>query len=301
MKSFVKSLIIMALLSLSIYSFGQEQKPQAIYVENEFIIWLEQGIDASTFAANSNAGITPVRQLSKRLNIWLFEITGSKELREDKMYRLAKNNDVRIVQNNHTNIVQREIVPDDPYYSQQWAPAIMSLPQTWDTFTTGGVTATGDTIVVAVIDGGVDLGHEDLNFWKNSHEIPNNGVDDDNNGYIDDFHGWNAYNHNGNVPSNDHGTHVSGIIGAVGNNQKGVCGVNWNVKVMPVSGSSGNESIVVELIHTFWRCGRDTTKAMVRRGLSSWPPILLSVLITAIPMIIRFGVRCMTKWAKSES
>lgn len=246
MKSFVRSLIIMALLSLSMYSFGQEQKPQAIYVENEFIIWLEQGVDASTFAANSNAGITPVRQLSKRLNIWLFEITDSKELREDKMYRLAKNNDVRIVQNNHTNIVQREIVPDDPYYSQQWAPAIMSLPQTWDTFTTGGVTATGDTIVVAVIDGGVDLGHEDLNFWKNSHEIPNNGVDDDNNGYIDDFHGWNAYNHNGNVPSNDHGTHVSGIIGAVGNNQKGVCGVNWNVKVMPVGGSSGNESIVVE-------------------------------------------------------
>ena len=246
MKSFVKSLIIMALLSLSIYSFGQEQKPQAIYVENEFIIWLEQGIDASTFAANSNAGITPVRQLSKRLNIWLFEITGSKELREDKMYRLAKNNDVRIVQNNHTNIVQREIVPDDPYYSQQWAPAIMSLPQTWDTFTTGGVTATGDTIVVAVIDGGVDLGHEDLNFWKNSHEIPNNGVDDDNNGYIDDFHGWNAYNHNGNVPSNDHGTHVAGIIGAVGNNRIGVCGVNWNVQVMPVAGSSGNESIVVE-------------------------------------------------------
>ena len=60
------------------------------------------------------------------------------------------------------------------------------------------------------------------------------------------YHGWNAYNHNGYVGSNNHGTHVSGIIGAVGNNGKGVCGVNWNVKVMPIGGSSSNESIVVE-------------------------------------------------------
>ena len=48
------------------------------------------------------------------------------------------------------------------------------------------------------------------------------------------------------VGSNNHGTHVSGIIGAVGNNGKGVCGVNWNVKIMPIGGSSSNESIVVE-------------------------------------------------------
>ena len=162
------------------------------------------------------------------------------------MDRLALNADVRVIQNNHTNIKLREAVPDDPYYYQQWAPAIMSLPQAWEAFTTGGVTATGDTIVVAVIDGGAYLAHEDLNFWKNYHEIPNNGIDDDGNGYMDDYHGWNAYNHNGNISSDDHGTHVAGIIGAVGNNGRGVCGVNWNVRVMPVGGSSGNESIVVE-------------------------------------------------------
>ena len=99
---------------------------------------------------------------------------------------------------------------------------------------------------MAVIDGGMDWTHEDLNCWENSHEIPYNGIDDDNNGYIDDYRGWNAYNHNGTVGSNQHGTHVSGIIGAVGNNETGVCGVNWNVKVMPIAGSSGNESVVVE-------------------------------------------------------
>ena len=249
MKSSIKSTILLTVLFLPMFSFGQEQNTNAessTYVENEFIIWLEQNVDAPTFAANSNAGIMPKRQLSERLNIWLFEITDSKEAREDKMLRLTKNADVRVIQNNHTNIVLRESIPNDPYYSQQWAPAIMSLPQAWEEFTTGGVTATGDTIVVAVIDGGADWGHEDLNCWINFDEIPNNGIDDDGNGYIDDFHGWNAYNHNGYVSSNHHGTHVSGIIGAVGNNGIGVCGVNWNVKVMPICGSSGNESIVVE-------------------------------------------------------
>ena len=239
----------MALMALSVFSYAQEpeqSQESTTYVENEFIIWLEQDVDAADFAAKSNTGIMPKRQLSKRLNIWLFEINDNKELREDKMRRLNANADVRVIQNNHTNITLREAIPDDPFFGQQWAPAIMNLPQAWEEFTTGGVTATGDTIVVAVIDGGADWTHEDLNCWENAHEIPNNGIDDDGNGYIDDFHGWNAYNHNGYVGSNNHGTHVSGIIGAVGNNGKGVCGVNWNVKIMPICGSSSNESVVVE-------------------------------------------------------
>ena len=249
MKQICKSLIFLTLMLFSLVSFGQGQKPQgssSTFVEDELIIWLEQGVDVSTFVASVDAGITPKRQLSQRLNIWLFEIADKAESREAKMERLWKNPDVRVVQNNHTNIQLREAIPDDPYYGQQWAPAIMSLPQAWEDFTTGGVTSTGDTIVVAVIDGGCDWTHEDLNCWVNAHEIPYNGIDDDGNGYIDDYHGWNAYNHNGNVGSNNHGTHVSGIIGAVGDNGKGVCGVNWNVRIMPIGGSSGNESIVVE-------------------------------------------------------
>lgn len=249
MKTIIKPLFIFAIMALSMFSYAQEsQKSQesTTYVENEFIIWLEQGVDATTFAANSNVGISPKRMLSQRLNIWLFEIADKAESREVKMDQLWKNPDVRVIQNNHTNITLREAIPDDPYFSQQWAPAIISLPQAWEEFTTGGVTATGDTIVVAVIDGGTDWSHEDLNCWINTHEIPNNGIDDDNNGYVDDYRGWNAYNHNGYVGSSHHGTHVSGIIGAVGNNEIGVCGVNWNVKVMSICGSSSDESIVVE-------------------------------------------------------
>lgn len=243
----MKHIILLVLLLLSALSYAQETNSETTnYVENEFIIWLEQDIDASTFAVNSGIEIMPKRLLSERLNIWLFEISYNKQSREDKMRHLATHNDVRLIQNNHTNIMLRELVPDDPYYNIQWAPAIMNLPQAWEEFAIGGVTATGDTIVVAVIDGGCDWTHEDLNCWINTHEIPYNGIDDDGNGYIDDYHGWNAYNHNGNVGSNNHGTHVSGIIGAIGNNGKGVCGVNWNVQIMPIGGSSGNESIVVE-------------------------------------------------------
>ena len=244
----MKHITLLVLMLLPVLSFAQEPqtKPSTPYVENEFIIWLEQGVDASTFAANTDMGLAPKRLLSERLNIWLFEIAGNKEPREDKMHRLAAHKDVRVIQNNHTNIVLREAIPDDPYFDMQWAPTIMNLPQAWEEFTTGGVTATGDTIVVAVIDSGTDWTHEDLNCWINANEIPNNGIDDDGNGYIDDYHGWNAYNHNGYVGSSSHGTHVAGIIGAVGNNGTGVSGVNWNVQIMPIGGSSGNESIVVE-------------------------------------------------------
>ena len=216
------------------------------YVENEFIIWLEQGVDATQFAANSNEGITPKRLLSKRLNIWLFEITNGVEQRGIKMSNLSKNANIKHIQNNHTNISLRSITPNDSYYDLQWAPAKIGLPKVWDEFATGGITADGDEIVVAVIDAGFDINHEDLSFWKNIHDIPNNGIDDDNNGYIDDYHGWNAYNETGNIVVDRHGTLVAGVIGAIGNNGKGVSGVNWNVKVLPVCGSSSDESIVFE-------------------------------------------------------
>jgi subtilisin family serine protease len=100
--------------------------------------------------------------------------------------------------------------------------------------------------VVAVVDIGFDLNHEDLDLWKNYEEIPGNGIDDDQNGYIDDYDGWNATLHNGEILTAEHGAHISGIIGAVGNNGIGVTGVNWNVKVMPVNSPTGIESGIVE-------------------------------------------------------
>jgi hypothetical protein len=111
--------------------------------------------------------------------------------------------------------------------------------------TTGGVTSQGDSIVIAIIDCGYDLNHPDLNFWKNYQEIPNDSIDNDNNGYTDDFNGWHAGNNNDVITVCNHGTHVAGIAGAIGNNGSGVAGVNWNVKIMPVQPSSSNQALVV--------------------------------------------------------
>lgn len=248
--------LTLGLLLLSMLAYGQENysanntsntaaEAEKAFVENEFIIWLEEGVDAAEFAANSSEQIKPKQLLSKSLNIWLFEITNNSKQRGAIFSNLSRNGNIKHIQNNHINLNLREKTPDDPLFSQQWAPTKMQLPLAWEKYTTGGYTATGDTIVVAVIDQGFALNHEDLNYWKNTREIPNNGIDDDNNGYIDDYDGWNAYSNNANIPSDSHGTHVAGIIGAIGNNGKGVAGANWNVKVMPIAGSSGTESTVV--------------------------------------------------------
>ncbi|MEM7655762.1 MAG: GEVED domain-containing protein, partial [Bacteroidota bacterium] len=101
-------------------------------------------------------------------------------------------------------------------------------------------------IVGAVIDAGLAVNQEDLSYYENTAEIPGNGLDDDNNGYVDDVQGWNAYNSSGTLPGSTHGTHVAGIIGAVGNNGIGISGVNWQVSILPIAGSSGNEATVLE-------------------------------------------------------
>ena len=121
-------------------------------------------------------------------------------------------------------------------------------------------------VLVGVIDTGIDRNHEDLreNMWVNPNEIAGNGVDDDQNGYVDDLHGWDFYN-NDNNPDDDnaHGTHCAGTIGAVGNNGKGVVGVNWNVSMVGLKflgGSGGGYlSDAVKAISYATKIGVDLT------------------------------------------
>jgi subtilisin family serine protease len=93
------------------------------------------------------------------------------------------------------------------------------------------------TVVIGVIDEGLQVTHPDLaaNVWVNSKEIAGDGLDNDNNGYIDDINGFDFFNNDGSVydgTGDDHGTHVAGTIGGVGNNGIGVAGVAWNVKMI---------------------------------------------------------------------
>ncbi len=130
----------------------------------------------------------------------------------------------------------RNTIPNDPDYIEQNDMELIGMPAAWD-ISTGGLTAKGDTIVVATIDDGFQTDHEDLieNLWHNRNEIPNDGIDNDHNGYIDDYTGVNITTGRDNHPVLHHGTSVSGIMGAKGNNVKGTCGVNWNVKIMLIS------------------------------------------------------------------
>lgn len=164
---------------------------------------------------------------------------------------------VSVAQYNHY-VELRDVttLPNDPSFSSQWylqntgqnggtVGADIQAPLAWD-ITKGGLTTDGDTIVVAIIDDGFDPTHPDINanHWYNWKEIPNNGIDDDRNGYIDDFIGWNSITNNDEINGGSHAVKVSGVIGAVGNNGRGISGVNWKVKLMGIK-SGGSEAEIV--------------------------------------------------------
>lgn len=130
----------------------------------------------------------------------------------------------------------------DPLFSKQWGMKDIGVEAAWK-FNPGN-----NKIIVAVIDTGVDYTHEDLlpNLWRNSKEIPDNNVDDDNNGYVDDIIGWDFLGKdnkpydlaasslgdllNGGNPG--HGTHCAGNVAARGQNSKGISGVAPNAQIM---------------------------------------------------------------------
>ncbi len=228
------------------------------YDPNYVLVKLDRDVKKSEFRSILDPTKYAIEKtVVRRLGIYKIRILSDQFTAQMAVEELRNNPWVEKAQLDH-KVTTRQTFPDDNEFSSQWSKhntgqsggtpdADIDAPEAWD-ITTGGLTALGDTIVVAVVDGGMMLTHPDLapNLWTNYNEIPGNGIDDDNNGYIDDIHGWDAYNSDGSIPSDGHGTHVAGIIGAKGNNGSQVAGVNWNVKLMAIAGSSGTTSTVLE-------------------------------------------------------
>lgn len=237
--------IFLIALSSNAQDFVSNQLIVQLDLESEVNSWVE-GVDSEF----PELGLEVEKVLSKRLNIILlnFDSTQITPVTLSRTIQFTKG--VVVVQPNHTGIKQRVTTPNDLNYSTQWslgsnATGRIYAPEAWD-IETDGLTANGDSIVIAVIDGGFSLSHIDIPYYINHNEIPNNNIDDDNNGYVDDYQGWDAYNSDGTIPSDYHGTHVAGIVGAKTNNVDGTAGVIWDAKILPIAGASGTESVVIE-------------------------------------------------------
>lgn len=233
--------LILLISSLLAPSLSAQDTAQAH--PGELIVRLVDGATPADFIANLNrltggdAGLFLKKTIVAEWNIYLI---GFKETYSNPMRLLDVCAEMPAVQFSQWNkkLEERSIIPNDTDWFQQADMNLINAPEAWST-STGGLSFNGDTIVVAVLEKGALLTHPDLapNRWWNWHETPNDGIDNDGNGFMDDFGGWNPSTQSDDTGNNGfHGTGIYGVIGAAGNNNMGVTGVNWNVKMMNIAG-----------------------------------------------------------------
>ncbi len=196
------------------------------YKEGELLVKYRSEVSTS-----ERVGIQAVVQTKKVLHSYKF-IPGLELLQLEKntstdeaIAALQNNPDVYYAEPNYT-VNQLDTVPSCSGFGLQWglrnlaqAGIDMNAVKAWD------VTTGSQSVVVAIIDTGVDYNHPDLK--------PNIWTDPNGNASSGNSHGCNPINP-GNEPMDDegHGTHVAGIIGAAGGRTSGVVGVNWRVKIL---------------------------------------------------------------------
>lgn len=193
---------------------------------------------APAVAQRLSAGApVPTRNLGELANVYVLELAADADVLT-AVADAERDPHVEYAQPNY--LAKVNFTPNDPYFSSSgsweqnyadlWSLERINAPAAWDQ-------TQGEGVLVAVVDSGLDFTHPDVaaNVWHNPGEVASNGIDDDGNGYIDDVSGW-AFD-SATPDATDlygHGTHVSGIIAAVGDNGVGVVGVAPKAKLLPL-------------------------------------------------------------------
>ena len=210
-------------------------------ITNEIVVALDENVDANDFFSH---GFSSYRRLSGTHDQFIATTKQGGGLTALELAnRLHDDPRVKWASPNIYAEIRNAVLPNDTLFGDQWnldnigqnnalVGTDAHLDEAWDTTTGDG------SIVIAVLDNGVQTNHPDLNVWVNAGEIPGNGLDDDQNGWIDDINGWD-FSSADNDPNpttihDNHGTPVAGIAGAIGNNNLGVSGAAQNVAVMPI-------------------------------------------------------------------
>ncbi|MEQ9482536.1 S8 family serine peptidase [Coleofasciculus sp. F4-SAH-05] len=214
------------------------------YLSGQVIVKLKSGIESTQMQTLQENLQASVLESTNTLGTQLWQLNGLSVAQAISMY--SNHPLIEYIEPNYT-ISLNTTIPNDSDFNQLWGlnntgqtggipDADIDAPEAWDS-------ATGNNIVVGVIDTGVDYTHPELinNMWTNPGEIPGDGIDNDGNGYVDDYYGWDFAN-NDSDPWDDegHGTHVAGTIAAEGNNNSGVIGVAPNAKIMALKWINAN-------------------------------------------------------------
>jgi subtilisin family serine protease len=237
------SVAVVSSLFITTTAFAASEAP---YVEGEILVKYKTSVSHSRMSGIERSAGVSAREEIPGLRIKRVKINSGMSVEECiEHYQRVAGSEIEYAEPNY--ILTADLFPNDPDFNAMYnlrnvgqnggvEGADVAAPEAWDT-TRGG------SVVVAVIDTGVDYSHPDLvaNMWTNEGEIPDNGIDDDENGYVDDWRGWDFCN-NDNDPYDDHshGTHCAGIIAAEGDNGIGGSGVCWTAKIMPLKFMAAN-------------------------------------------------------------
>lgn len=236
---------------LQVASDGQSAPEESLRVPNEILVrFAASAPRAAVATALAQVPAAAHREFRTVVGLYHLKLKSTGETQR-ALRRLRSDPNVVYVEPNY--VVGKAAIPNDPDFPTQWAlhntgqslgvaGADIGAPEAWD------LTRGSRRVVVAVLDSGLDYRHPDLTknvFWNKAECTPD-GLDDDGNGHADDCHGLDMVNGDSDpMDDNGHGTHVAGIIGATGNDSRGVAGVSWDVTLLPCKmlGANGSGDI----------------------------------------------------------